>query len=89
LHRDEGYLLSISKPGETITQKYNFTGSLGAFRQIAGSTTQFRSYRFVNRIVPLQERVIQRGGTTFTWRVNAYDGLARPTSITKASVLAP
>jgi hypothetical protein len=87
---DEGYLLNISKPGQSITQSYELNGA-GPYPLYAGWSIQpgkGLGY-FASKMVPLREKKIEQDGMVFSWRANSYDVQARPISITRSSGPAP
>lgn len=84
---DDGYLLSISKPGQTTIQAYQLD-SPGTYPAYAGAPAQQRGV-FATKVIPLLERTIEQDGMKFTWHANAYDTWARPTSVTKSSAPSP
>jgi RHS repeat-associated protein len=86
LNVNEGNLLSVASPGQTISHSYHWL-SPGPYPAAAGSTGQGRGFNFANRVITLRERTINRDGVDFTWRANAFDIFARPVSVTKFSTL--
>lgn len=83
---DEGNLLSTSKPGQSVTNSYDLSGS-GPYPAYAGSPiSSLRGQgEFANKIVPLRQKTIVQDGVVFDWTVNAFDSLARPVSVTRSS----
>lgn len=89
LNVDDGYLLSISKPGQTTTQTYQWD-SPGSYPAYAGGAAKSRGGAiFASKIIPLKEKSTVQDGVKFTWHANAYDTWARPTSVTKSSAPSP
>lgn len=85
LNVDDGYLLGISKPGQTTTQTYQLD-SPGSYPAYAGGAAKSRGGAvFASKIIPLKEKSTVVDGVKFTWRANTYDTWARPTSVTKSS----
>ncbi len=86
----EGYLLRTERPGRVETSVHEF-GDPGQFPLYAGTSIMPPAGRgwYMSRIVPLRERSIQQDGLKSIWRVNEYDVMARPTSITEFSTPSP
>jgi len=86
---DDGYLLSISKPGQVTIQTYQLD-SPGSYPALAGGPSKSRGGAvFAAKIIPLKEKSIVQDGVKFTWRVNTYDAWARPINVTRSSAPSP
>lgn len=86
----EGYPLRVERPGSVQTTSYEF-GDPGQFPLYAGISIMPAAGRgwYLSRINPLRERSILQDGVKSSWRVNAFDTMARPTSITESSSILP
>lgn len=82
----EGYPLRIERPGSVQITSYEF-GDPSQFPLYAGTSIMPAAGRgwYLSRINPLRERSTIQDGVKSTWRVNAFDVLARPVSITESS----
>lgn len=92
----EGYLLRVERPGRVEANVYEFGppgqwANVGQFASYVGTSIMPSSGRgwYQSRVVPLRERSIFQDGMKFTWHVNAFDVMARPTSVTESSAPYP
>lgn len=86
---DDGYLLGISKPGQTVTHSYQLD-SPGSYAGYAGGVATSRGGAvFASKVIPLKEKSILQDGMKYVWRVNAFDVWARPTNVTRESSQSP
>jgi len=83
---NEGILLEQIQDGRRTTFIYDDT-STGAYPHVAGTPAHpDRSISWSDiKVTPLREKTIVQDGQTFRWRVNQFDGQARPISVTSES----
>ncbi|WP_154231489.1 hypothetical protein [Stenotrophomonas indicatrix] len=82
--------MRIERPGSVQITSYEF-GDPSQFPLYAGTSIMPAAGRgwYLSRINPLRERSTIQDGVKSTWRVNAFDVLARPVSITESSTAQP
>ncbi len=82
---DEGYLLSSVQPGRATTLSYQLDAS-GSYPALAGRPAYQRASGIIAaKQIPLLQKVIEQDGVRYLWKVNTFDSMARPVSITEAS----
>ncbi|MGS7838800.1 wall associated protein [Stenotrophomonas maltophilia] len=82
---DEGYLLSSVQPGRATTLSYQLDAS-GSYPALAGRPAYQRASGIIAaKQIPLLQKVIEQDGVRYIWKVNTFDSMARPVSITEAS----
>jgi len=82
---DEGYLLSSVQPGRATTLSYQLDAS-GSYPALAGRPAYQRASGIIAaKQIPLLQKVIEQDGVRYVWKVNTFDSMARPVSITEAS----